>query len=59
MVKMESPYSPPTKLEFFEYIEEHYSALNHSWYEYGFHKDYDFWGAPTLADLETSPDLLR
>ena len=55
MVKIEpiTPPQPPTKLEFLEYLKQEYSASNDS----ALLAEYNY--EPTLADLETSPDLLE
>jgi len=49
MVKIEpiTPPQPPTKLEFLEYLKQYSDILAEYNYE------------PTLADFETSPDLLE
>ena len=66
MVKIEpiTPPQPPTKLDFLEYLKHEYSTSKDSHYindsynindsllaEYGYE--------PTVADLESSPDLLK
>ena len=55
MVKIEpmTPPQPPTKLEFLEYLKQEYSASN----DLALLAEYNY--EPTLADLETSPDLLE
>ena len=68
MVKIEpiTPPQPPTKLEFLEYLKQEYSASNDAYYindsyyysnESALLAEYNY--EPTLADLETSPDLLE
>ena len=56
MVKIEPMKPPPTKLEFLEYLK----LFNDSYYysnESALLAEYNY--EPTLADLETSPDLLE
>ena len=69
MVKIEpiTPPQPPTKLEFLENLKQYInSASNDTWYINGSYyyseksallAEYNY--EPTLADLETSPDLLE
>jgi len=66
MVKIEpiTPPQPPTKLEFLEYLKQEYSGYYDSHYDYSIYikesallAEYNY--EPTLADLETSPDLME